>query len=231
MGRAGEERSKSRQRTWNQTLQGRVPWSIAGTLACPSIIKLEGKAQKQQCWAAWPHGHGVAFRESNFFIRPMGIAIISVPKRVLRDQVRELMEALGWAGGQRRHSDSLTGLQAKSSGRRRLAVWEPSLPGSCTWAIKHLAFSLLICNCFTGFAVIVHRGEACPKRQCTNFFLPWSPGSCCPHYGSLCPLQPRCPPYHACHWREASARASSPRIKTARKRIKTTSGGHQELRL
>ena len=47
MRRAGEERSKPRQRTWNQTLQGSVPGSTAGTLACPSIIELEGKAQKQ----------------------------------------------------------------------------------------------------------------------------------------------------------------------------------------
>lgn len=91
-GRGGE---KQAQRTWNQTLQGRVPGSKAGTLACPSIIELEGKAQKQQCWAAWPRGHGVAFRE-NHFIWLMRIATIPAPKRVLRDQVRELRKH--WAG-------------------------------------------------------------------------------------------------------------------------------------
>lgn len=159
----------------------------------------------------------------------MGIATISVPKRVLRDQVRELMEALGWAGGQRRHSDSLTGLQAKSSGRRRLAVWEPSLPGSRTRAIKHLAFSLLICNCFTGFAVIVHQGEAwCVSKEAM--------------YKHLSPLVPRVllsslwaplpPPAQMptipCLPLERSQRKSQ---QPARKRIKTTSGGHQELRL
>ena len=37
-------------------------------------------------------------------------------------------------------------------------MWEPSLPRSRTWAIKHLAFSLLICNRFTGFSIIVHEG-------------------------------------------------------------------------
>lgn len=44
-------------------------------------------------------------------------------------------------------------------------VWESSLQRSRTWAIKHLAFPLLICNRFTGFSVIVHQGEACPKGR------------------------------------------------------------------
>lgn len=125
--------------------------------------------------------------------------------------MRELREALGWAGGQRRHSDSLTGLQAKSSGRRRLAAWEPSLPRSRTWAIKHLAFSLLICNRFTGFSIIVHEGrrvhrggEAGPN---TFPLLPWV--LLASRWAPL-PLHPRCPPYHTCHWREASRRAGSP---------------------
>lgn len=90
-------------------------------------------------------------------------------------------------------------------------MWEPSLPRSRTWAIKHLAFSLLICNRFTGFSIIVHEGwrvhrsgEAGPN---TFPLLPWV--LLASRWAPLL-LHPRCPPYHTCHWREASRRAGSP---------------------
>lgn len=104
--------------------------------------------------------------------------------------MEESTEPGRWLAG-----DALSTLQAsrKGGGRRQLAAREPA--GSVgtalreagawhSWAIKHLAFSLLMCNYFMGFFVTVRGGVSKGVRTQEPLC---GPGSRCLHGGCLTP--------------------------------------------